>query len=43
MKQEEDQMRFNTFTVKPGVYRPIKFLLEAAQISQIHRGSTELL
>jgi GR25 family glycosyltransferase involved in LPS biosynthesis len=43
MKQEENQMRFNTFTVKPGVYRPIKFLLEAAQISQIHRGSTELL
>lgn len=43
MKQEEDQMTFNTFTVKPGVYRPIKFLLEAAQVSQIHRGSTELL
>jgi GR25 family glycosyltransferase involved in LPS biosynthesis len=43
MKQEENQMRFNTFTVKPQVYRPIKFLLEAAQYSQIHNGSTELL
>jgi GR25 family glycosyltransferase involved in LPS biosynthesis len=43
MKQEADQMKFNTFTVKPGVYRPIKFLQEAAQVSQIHRGSTELL
>lgn len=43
MKQEENQMRFNTFTVKPQVYRPIKFLLEAAQHSQIHNGSTELL
>ena len=43
MKQEENQMRFNTFTVKPQVYKPIKFLLEAAQHSQIHNGSTELL
>ena len=43
MKQEENQMRFNTFTVKPQVYKPIKFLLEAAQYSQIHNGSTELL
>ena len=43
MKQEEEQTRFNTFTVKPTVYRPIKFLLEAAQISQIHMGSTEIL
>ena len=43
MKQEENQMKFNTFTVKPDVYRPIKFLQEAAQISQIHRGSTEIL
>ena len=43
MKQEENQMRFNTFTVKPGVYRTINFLLEAAQVSQIHKGSTELL
>jgi len=43
MKQEENQMRFNTFTVKPQVYKPIKFLSEAAQHSQIHNGSTELL
>jgi hypothetical protein len=43
MKQEKNQMKFNTFTIKPQVYRPIKFLLEAAQYSQIHNGSTELL
>ena len=43
MKQEENQMRFNTFTVKPQIYKPIKFLQEAAQYSQIHNGSTELL
>jgi hypothetical protein len=42
-KQEENQMKFNTFTVKPQVYKPIKFLSEAAQHSQIHNGSTELL
>ena len=43
MKQEENQIKFNTFTVKPQIYKPIKFLLEAAQYSQIHNGSTELL
>jgi len=43
MKQEKNQMRFNTFTIKPQIYKPIKFLLEAAQHSQIHNGSTELL
>jgi GR25 family glycosyltransferase involved in LPS biosynthesis len=43
MKQEEDQMKFATYTLKPNVYRPIKFLMEAAVHSQIHRGSTELL
>lgn len=43
MKQEENQMKFNTFTVKPNIYKPIKFLLEAAQYSQIHNGTTELL
>jgi GR25 family glycosyltransferase involved in LPS biosynthesis len=43
MKQEENQIKFNTFTIKPQVYRPIKFLQEAAQYSQIHNGSTELL
>ena len=43
MKQEENQIKFNTFTVKPEIYRPVKFLQEAAQISQIHKGSTELL
>jgi hypothetical protein len=43
IKKEENQMKFNTFTIKPQVYRPIKFLLEAAQYSQIHNGSTELL
>ena len=43
MKQEQNQARFATYTVKPGRYRPIKFLQGAANISQIHRGSTELL
>lgn len=43
MKQEPDQMRFNTYTVKPNAYRPIKFLMEAATQSQIHWGSTEAL
>lgn len=43
MKQEEDQTKFSTFTLKPNSYRPLKFLWEAAQSSQIHWGSTELL
>lgn len=43
MKAEQDQMRFATYTLKPNVYRPVKFLLEAAVKSQIHNGSTELL
>lgn len=43
MKQEKNQMQFNTFTVKPQVYKPVKFLPGAAQYSQIHNGSTELL
>jgi len=43
MKHEENQIKFNTYTVKPQAYKPIKFLLEAAQYSQIHNGSTELL
>ena len=43
MKKEENQIKFNTYTIKPQVYKPIKFLLEAAQYSQIHNGSTELL
>ena len=43
MKQEKNQQRFNTYTLKPGKYRPIRFLQEAAQYSQIHKGSTELL
>ena len=43
MKKEENQKTFFTYTLKPGKYRPIKFLQEAAQHSQIHRGSTELL
>ena len=43
MKAEQDQMRFATYTLKPQVYRPVKFLLEAAVKSQIHNGSTELL
>jgi GR25 family glycosyltransferase involved in LPS biosynthesis len=42
MKQEENQIKFNTFTVKPQIYKPIKFLQAAAQYSQIHNGSTEL-
>lgn len=43
MKQEADQMRFATYTLKPHIYRPIKFSLKAAVNSQIHNGSTELL
>lgn len=43
MKQEENQMKFSTFTIKPTSYRPIRFLLEAARESQIHHGKTELL
>lgn len=43
MKQEEDQTRFATFTLKPKAYKPVKFLVEAAVNSQIHRGKTELL
>ena len=43
MKAEPDQMRFSTYTLKPDVYRPVKFLLEAAVKSQIHNGSTEFL
>jgi GR25 family glycosyltransferase involved in LPS biosynthesis len=43
MKQEENQAQFSTYTVKPDKYIPIKFLQGAANVSQIHRGSTELL
>lgn len=43
MKAEKDQMRFNTYTVKPNAYRPVKLLLQAATQSQIHWGNTELL
>jgi GR25 family glycosyltransferase involved in LPS biosynthesis len=43
MKQEDHQIRFNTYTVKPSSYRPVKLLLEAAAYSSIHKGSTEEL
>jgi GR25 family glycosyltransferase involved in LPS biosynthesis len=43
MKKEDNKQTFFTYTLKPGKYRPIKFLQAAAQYSQIHRGSTELL
>jgi GR25 family glycosyltransferase involved in LPS biosynthesis len=43
MKPEEDQMMFNTYTLRPEAYKPVKFLLNAAVNSQIHRGKTELL
>ena len=43
MKKEENQKKFFTYTLKPGKYRPVRFLQEAAQHSQIHKGSTELL
>ena len=43
MKQEDNQAQFSTYTVKPDKYIPIKFLQGAANVSQIHRGSTELL
>jgi GR25 family glycosyltransferase involved in LPS biosynthesis len=43
MKAEQNQMRFATYTLKPTVYKPVKFDLEAARKSQIHWGSTEFL
>jgi GR25 family glycosyltransferase involved in LPS biosynthesis len=43
MKQEDAQIRFNTYTVKPNSYKPVKLLLEAAAYSSIHKGSTEEL
>jgi GR25 family glycosyltransferase involved in LPS biosynthesis len=43
MKQEDSQIRFNTYTIKPNSYRPVKLLLEAAAYSSIHKGSTEEL
>jgi GR25 family glycosyltransferase involved in LPS biosynthesis len=43
MKQEDGQIRFNTYTVKPNSYRPVKLLLAAAAYSSIHKGSTEEL
>lgn len=43
MKPEDNQTLFSTFTLKPKTYKPVKFLLEAAVTSQIHRGKTELL
>ena len=41
MKPEESQMRFNTYTVKPRSYRPIKLIQGVFEHSQIHNGSTE--
>jgi GR25 family glycosyltransferase involved in LPS biosynthesis len=43
MKQEDNQIKFNTYTIKPNSYRPVKLLLEAAANSSIHKGSTEEL
>jgi GR25 family glycosyltransferase involved in LPS biosynthesis len=43
MKKEENQKTFFTYTLKPGKYRPIRFLSQAAKHSQIHHGSTELI
>jgi GR25 family glycosyltransferase involved in LPS biosynthesis len=43
MKQEYDQIRFKTYTVKPNSYKPVKLLLPAAAYSSIHKGSTEEL
>lgn len=43
MKQEYGQIRFNTYTVKPNSYKPVKLLLAAAAYSSIHKGSTEEL
>ena len=43
MKKEDNQKTFFTYTLKPGKYRPIKFLQGAFEYSQIHKGSTELL
>jgi GR25 family glycosyltransferase involved in LPS biosynthesis len=43
MKQEDGQIRFNTYTIKPNSYRPVKLLLEAAAYSSIHKGITEEL
>jgi len=43
MKKEENQKTFYTYTLKPGNYRPINFLKGAAEYTQIHNGSTDLL
>jgi GR25 family glycosyltransferase involved in LPS biosynthesis len=43
MKKEDDQIAFNTYTIKPNSYRPVKLLLEAAAYTSIHKGSTEEL
>jgi GR25 family glycosyltransferase involved in LPS biosynthesis len=43
MKQEDGQIKFNTYTIKPNSYRPVKLLLEASAYSSIHKGSTEEL
>ena len=43
MKSEQDQIKFATYTLNPEAYKPVKFFLEAARDSQIHRGKTELL
>jgi GR25 family glycosyltransferase involved in LPS biosynthesis len=43
MKPEVNKIVFNTYTVKPNAYRPVRFNMSAAPYSQIHRGSTELI
>lgn len=43
MKADPNQIIFDTYTLKPKTYKPVKFLLDAAVNSQIHRGRTELL
>ena len=41
MKQEDNQMRFNTYTIKPKAYKPVNLQIEAAGYSLIHNGNTE--
>jgi GR25 family glycosyltransferase involved in LPS biosynthesis len=43
MKAEENQARFDTYTVKPNRYKPVKLMQGAFEMSEIHNGSTELL
>jgi GR25 family glycosyltransferase involved in LPS biosynthesis len=41
MKHEDNQMSFNTYTVKPNKYMPLKLIPGVFEYSQVHNGGTE--